>query len=710
MDKWSLKTKEGSRNLLLLFIVLIFVFALLAQVITTRGFKIDSTDVTIDVRGVDLSMKLYKPANADSSKQLPCIILAHGGSENLNACALVAWEFARRGFVVLNVSAYGAGMSGQPAISDDGRNASTYGRDGTNGYFDALEYARSLSYVDKGRIAMWGHSAGYLLVSKAIFQDQDYYTMNDRMLNILHDTFQIGISEEQLVQNADIIASNQLSKENLAVYQYMRQEQQVRYDGYVKAARISASQFNKKVMVAGHEVLRDPQCNLMVGLGTHENPAAYYVGETKQYKAAFHTGEVSVERKNWYATADYTLDTLATSQKIGEMFTTTSSNTPTLKTAVENRSARLLYSPETFHSGNEWGKTGITEDLEFFTQALQYNNGNFSDASTKPISTQSLTCYYALLCTTLAFFSMIGMLIALASILLKSKFFSPCVRPMYSPSMTTKDSKFWIACAASVLAGFFGAYMGTLENLHFQVSNAMMSRFFPCEPGHIRMLFIIMGTAVAGIVLFVILSYAFRKKQDTQLPTLASLNIASGWMTVLKAFLLCSVLFAACYITELIMNALFQQRYVILDGCFDLMKPSGFMRMLKYTIILLPWTFLLSLTSNLTILKDVSDTKDTIISVVVNSLGAFLLLGIGWIMTYSSFDHGVVFALHGILSLVILIPVTNYLYRKLFKMTGGVWTGAFVVAALLGWRLASYISHMFLYYGPDKISAFWGIY
>lgn len=707
----SLKTRKGSVRLTLLFAALILAFGLLAQIVTTRGFKIDSTDVNIDVRGVDLSLKLYKPANADAGDRLPCIILAHGGSENLSACTLVAWEFARRGFVVLNVNAYGAGTSGQPAISDDGRTAENYGRDGTNGYYDALQYARTLSYVDKGRISFWGHSAGYLLVSKAIFQDQNYYTMNDRMLNVLHDTFGVEISEAQVTQNADEIAASALTNEQLAVYQYVRKEQEAVYSGYVKAARISASQFNKKVMVAGHEVLRDPQCNLMVGLGTHENPAAFYVGKTEQYMNAFHTGTVPVERKNWYSTSDYSRDATATSVKLGEMYRTTIAGSSELKEAIVGRKARLLYSPETFHSGNEWGKTGISETLEFFTQALQYNNGELTDASTKAISTESLTCYYGLLFVTLSFLSMVGLLVSFASVLLKGEFFSSCVRPAYAPTLTAKDPKFWIAVAAAVVAGFFGAYVGTMENLHFQVSNALMSRFFPCEPGHIRMLFILLGTAIAGIVLFVLISLVYRKsRQDAQLPSLASMNIACGLVNILKSFLLCVALFAVCYVSEVMLNALFQQRYVILDGSFDLMKPYGFMRTLKYMVILLPWTLLLSVTSNMTILKNVSDAKDTAISVIVNSFGALSLMAIGWMLTFSRVDHGVVFALHGILSLVVLIPVTNYLYRKLFKMTGGVWVGAFMVATLLGWRLASYISHMFLYYGPNKIAAFWGVY
>jgi hypothetical protein len=133
------------------------------------------------------------------------------------------------------------------------------------------------------------------------------------------------------------------------------------------------------------------------------------------------------------------------------------------------------------------------------------------------------------------------------------------------------------------------------------------------------------------------------------------------------------------------------------------------MRLFKYAIILLPFTLVISSLNNLTIVKNVSDTTDTIISVVVNSLGAYLLIAIGLVLTYSTKDHGVVFALHGILSLLPIIPIVNYLYRKLFKMSGSIWAGAIVVSLLLSWRLASYISHMFMYIGPNEISAFWGM-
>ncbi|MFA7119663.1 MAG: hypothetical protein WC159_12910, partial [Sphaerochaetaceae bacterium] len=151
-------------------------------------------------------------------------------------------------------------------------------------------------------------------------------------------------------------------------------------------------------------------------------------------------------------------------------------------------------------------------------------------------------------------------------------------------------------------------------------------------------------------------------------------------------------------------------RFLFIDVSLEMMKAYGFARMIKYTIICLPFTLVISILNNLTTLSDVSDTKDDIINVVVTSLGMIILIGIGFLLTYSRIDHAEVFHIHCILSIITLVPVTNFLYKKLFKLTGSVWVGAIFVALFLGWRLSAYISHQFMFYGPSEIGAFWGIY
>ena len=53
-------------------------------------------------------------------------------------------------------------------------------------------------------------------------------------------------------------------------------------------------------------------------------------------------------------------------------------------------------------------------------------------------------------------------------------------------------------------------------------------------------------------------------------------------------------------------------------------------------------------------------------------------------------------------------PTPEY-YDSIIRWQG-TRNGALVVAIILGWRLSSYISHQFIYWGPDPIKAFWGIY
>ncbi|MBR6499540.1 MAG: hypothetical protein IKT23_07635, partial [Clostridia bacterium] len=191
---FTFKTTSGSLRLLALFVALIIVFSLLAQVITTSCYKINISDVVINVRGADLHMELYYPADADNNSNLPCILLTHGGSEPLSADSMMAWEMARRGFVVLNISAYGAGLSDQPQIVEDGTtgmNGARWNRGATMGMWDAYQYALSMDIVDPTRICCWAHSTGRHLFTKVVTYYGQNLTLNDRLINVLYNDFGI---------------------------------------------------------------------------------------------------------------------------------------------------------------------------------------------------------------------------------------------------------------------------------------------------------------------------------------------------------------------------------------------------------------------------------------------------------------------------------------------------------------------------------------
>ena len=710
--KFTLSTTAGSWRLFVLFLALIIAFSACANVIQTNGYKYNCKTITLDTRGGELSIEQYEPRNISSDQSVPCMILLHGGSESLSANSMVAWEFAKRGFVVLNVSMYSCGLSEQPAVNDDGTREENYFRGGSQGMYDALTYARSIAYVDKSRIGLWAHSAGVLGCGTAILLDGNYLTLNDRMLNVLSDQFNVQITEDQLYENADDIAADVLDQEQLALYEYIRQEQTDKVETYVKAARTSpTSSFAQTVTVGGHEVTRDPQLNVMTGVGVHEDDGYLNMGETDQYKAIFHTGTENVLRNGWYRICDYTMDPTATSEYLGQVFETTVLNSPELAAAIEDGTARLLLSPNTFHNGMLWDGRAITENVEFFCQTLGYNNGNLGDPTASPIDSRNITSsYVTLLFTTLAFLSAIGMLVSLVSCLLKTKFFGTCAFEPYQAKMTIKNKGFYVAALFALIAGFVGTYYSSDADLSFKISNMTATKWLPWEPGQVRTLIMVIVTALVGLILFVILGLLTRKNGDGSVARISDIHLAYGWKQVGKAFLIVAILFITFYVSAEFIKGAFSSRFMFVDNSFELMKAYGFARMIKYAIILLPFTLIISTLNNLWAIKGVSDRVDTIINVVVTSLGAELVVFIALALTFSTPGHGTVCNVHSLHSVIVLAPVMNYLYRKLYKVTGSVWIGALLVAVILGWRLSSYISHQFIYWGPDPIRAFWGFY
>lgn len=710
MKKLNLSTSAGAWRVLALFLILVLLFSACANVIQTGGYKYNCKEITLDTRGASLSLEQYEPRNVSSDDNLPCVILFHGGSESLAASSMVAWEFAKRGFVVLNVSMYSCGLSEQPAVTEDGTREENYFRGGSQGMYDALEYARNISYVDNTRIGLWAHSAGVLGCGTSITLDGGYFTLNDRMLNILADEYGVSITEDMLVQDADQIAKDNLSESDYAVYLSEKYFQSTLVDNYPNAARLSPSSgFNKTVTVAGIETVRDPQVNAMVGTGTHEDDGYYYAGETEQYKNIFHTS-ATVERNGWYYVPDTSIDGVSEAEYIGPLFETTVANSELLAKAVSENRARLFFSPETIHNGILWDSDAVSKTVEFFCQTMNYNNGAIGAADANPIDTRDCSSsYWTLAFTTLSFLSAIGALVALAAILLNSKFFASCRYNVYEAKLSTKDSGFWIAVLFSVIAAFVGTWISSSGDLSFKISNATATKWLPWEPGQVRTLTMIIVTAVVGLVLFLILNLITKKKGGS-LAKLSDVKLGCGVNNAFKGLLISLILFAVIYILAAIIKDLFSSRFMFADGSFELMKGYGFMRTLKYAVILLPFTLIISTMNNMWSLKNVSDRADTAINVIVTSLGAELVVWLALIITFSSVNHGTVFDVHTILSVIVLAPVMNYIYRKMYKVTGSVWVGAALVALILGWRLASYVSHQFIYYGPDPISAFWGIY
>ncbi len=135
--------------LLVVSVILILIGGIVANVIQNDSCSIRVRDVRFaGTGGTIMSGLLFIPKSATPKTPAPGILAIHGYINSRETQSGFAIEFARRGWVVLELDQTGHGYSDPPAFK--------------NGYGgpDGLAYLRSLDIVDKNKIGLEGHSMG----------------------------------------------------------------------------------------------------------------------------------------------------------------------------------------------------------------------------------------------------------------------------------------------------------------------------------------------------------------------------------------------------------------------------------------------------------------------------------------------------------------------------------------------------------------------
>lgn len=175
----SLKTSEGAWRALAACLAVILVFSCIGSWLAHSGTKVVIRNIAFDKRGGILTAELYTPNHVSAADNLPAVLIAHGGGVSNGVMGGFAQELARRGFVVLNVNAYGAGTSENPPTDEIGEAPGALWS--PRGLHDAYEYLCSLEYVDKSRVAIGGHSMGNIRTGFVGSMDGCWMTLNDIM-------------------------------------------------------------------------------------------------------------------------------------------------------------------------------------------------------------------------------------------------------------------------------------------------------------------------------------------------------------------------------------------------------------------------------------------------------------------------------------------------------------------------------------------------
>jgi len=684
--KLTLTTISGCKRLLAICICVILLFSFFAHLVSTKSGTIKVSRVTFDARGATMDAELYYPVGTTDEDKLPAVIVTHGAGCTLDVTKGIAQELARRGFVVLNVSGYGAGLSEFPANDEVGAGEKKYNaRETPGGLWDALNFVRTLKFVDQTRIGMTGHSQGSRRTSYAATLDCGYLTFNDIMVNVLYDIFGQTFNEDEININADTLARDRLNSDQLKFYDSLKKEYRLSFDTMLKSLCLIGGDAVlispiRTVTVGGYEVQRNCQVNLGLVIGDYDFGYVDYISRDTT-KASWHTN-TNVTPREWYAIND----TAKTSTKLGNFFSTNIAGNSAFEQAVYNRSIRVIcFNPET-HSRNFFSNNTTRDIVKFFEQTLSYNNGELTSASTVPIGCEKIIFMWRELLNCIAMFAMLAMLMPLAGLLFKTKFFASCIAERtVNDSTAISKKKFLIISGFTVVLSFIAMYYSN----SLQTPFLPFSRFLPLWTSwwHPFVYLIIVGAA--SIIMLAIFWFMDKKNQGSS--GLMVLNIKMKPANILKTILASVILLAAAYLSLIVIVYLFNENYQLWVVIFTEMKVEYWGLVWRYYILFFPLLLLVGAVANYTIRKDIPEWKDNLITVVINSLGVWILWLISYLVlhsggaTFSSFNSSY--------AMLLLVPITFYITRKMYKITNSIWLGASINALLICWTLISSVGY-----------------
>lgn len=687
--KFTLMTRDGCKRIFFLCLALIFVFSLLAQLLHSNFGSIKIERIILDKRGAELNGELYYPAGTSSEDSLPGVVVTHGGGCNFGVTRGIASELARRGFVVFNVSAYGSGASSMPRFDENGN-----GEDGLvvfmspMGLLDAVDYLRSLTFVDPTRVGLIGHSMGAGRTATTALTDCGYLTFNDIMINVLADQFDQTFTLEEISQNADTLAGQRLDAGQLALYEYIREEKLQEYDTRLHAVILMGLEFvplyAQTVTVAGHEVLRNVNCN--VGYFAGDYDCFWNFNALPETKASWYSPDEDLALDTWYSLDDINGQSTA----VGTLFGTSVADDEALQQAIDQRAARIIALTANETHSKEFFSTQMTTLItRYFEQTLGYNNGNLGDANATPIDAHSNMWQWRQACNGISMFAMFGMVLSLAGILFSTKFFSPCVVGMGNAQRPVLDGKErWAANGATVVFGFLAIYLALGPTGLNAATAASPNAVFPLATIAYMTFALLLILAIASLIILAYFGVIGKKKKGNT--GFEVLHWKVSWSRAWKTIVVAVLLIAAAYGSLAFIDYFFGQDYRAWMTIFTQMKADYWFIALRYAVPYFVLYLVIGAAINYTTRSDIPAWKDDLIAVVVNSLGIWLCALINYLIVFINGYQGTFFCNFFISYQVLLVvPVTVFISRKLYRMTNSIWAGAAVNALLVSWSLAS---------------------
>ena len=696
LRKFTCKTVDGAKRLFALLAVLILLFSCLAHAVATDFGRVKIEQINIDARGALLDGELYYPVGTTDEASLPAVIVTHGAGCTHKGMNSYNIELARRGFVVFAFSANGSGISEFPQRDEIGGGEQDYNaRNTPGGLHDALEFVRTLKFVDQTRIGMMGHSQGSRRTSYAASIDTGYYTLNDILINVLYEEFGQKFTEDEITQDVSTLAEKRLNKDQLAHFNTIKEERTEHFNTRLKAALIlggDAPQVSpmQTVTVGGFEVRRNAQVNLALVIGDYDSYIGYPAAETTL--ESWHSAE-TVASETWYAIDDVA----GISEQLGGYMQTSITDNEALRAAIEARSARVLcFNPE-LHATNQISVRSVADAVEYFVQTLAYNNGELLAGGAQPIKTTSQIFFAHEVLNGLAMICMVLMLVPLMVMLSSLKTFAHVKTDGAAVQTSLDKKKYWI----------FGGLMVVLGFVAILITNRIFNPFMPyfeILPLFFNWWTVFMYLGFMGVIALVFLAIFYTQDKKSGRPV--NFGLKTSGKAVLSALALSVCLIAAAYISLGVIRYLFGEDYRFWNNVFGAMKVEYWWLALKFAVLIFLPVLAINVLTNYTVRTDIPEWKDTLFVIVSSAAGVWLCCMLNVIVLHSG--GAAICNWNSSLALILMLPLTTYLSRKIYKLTGSVWLGTILVTLLVSWATVSSIGYN-TYIRQSVFSAFFYI-
>lgn len=632
---WPKSDAKWPKRLFVFCLVLILVSCMGAYMLQTSRGEVQVTKFKIPIsNGQWLTGQLFKPNVATAENKVPMVITSHGYLNNNQMQDSTAIELSRRGIAVISFDLIFHGESSS-APNNAGVIEEITGKEAW-GVVPMVEYAyNNLDYVDKTKIGVMGHSGGSMAAQMAaIGYGAQYYS---------------ALQKAQSPESAGGVTITTAEQ-----------------DAANKVDKIAAAFITSFTKLASDEMLMPIHANFGINFSRFDE-GGY---ENKKGNADLSgNAPESLAVINSVMPESQKLTSIEIAKYYGEAI---------------NKTLRVVYNPKETHIIMPISKTSTGYAVEFFVKSFQVSN---------PIPVDKQVWNWK------EFFNLIGLVacllivVPMTVLLLKLPVFSSIAlsEPEKLPALKNGKAKifFWSSWAITWIVSWLSFIPITnLDQVFFPNGPKMMQlgTFFTQPATNFIVIWGVFNGFV-GLLLFGV-SYKFVGKENGF--NFETLGIKVNGKELLKTFILSVCIFIGFYSQLMFAQFFFNTDFRIWLIAITPFNSHAFLTALPYMPLFFVFFFASSVLLNSSL--RVEGQKNWL-NMFIGATGSVLGLAIIITIQYGTlFSTGVIHYknlgtdwLHIVVAipLMVLLFVSNYISRYLFKATGKVWLGAMVNTMIL---------------------------